>query len=74
MAGRQADLVELSGEERSLLEGQVCGHKTPRSLSDHCRMILLCAEGLQGKGGAERLKVHEHTVGKWRRTFRAGWH
>jgi putative transposase len=32
-------------------------------------MILFCAEGLQSKEVAERLGVHEHTVGKWRRRF-----
>lgn len=69
MAGRQADLVVLSGEDRTFLEAQVRRHKAPRSLSDRCRMVLLCAEGLQSKEVAERLGVHEHTVGKWRRRF-----
>ncbi len=69
MAGRPADLVILSGEERFFLEAQVRRHKAPRSLSDRCRMILLCAEGLQSKEVVERLSVHEHTVGKWRRRF-----
>ena len=69
MAGRQADLVILSGEDRTFLESQVRRHKAPRSLSDRCRMVLLCAEGLQSKEVAERLGVHEHTVGKWRRRF-----
>lgn len=32
-------------------------------------MVLLCAQGLQSKEVAERLGVHEHTVGKWRRLF-----
>ena len=32
-------------------------------------MVLLCAQGLQSKDVAERLGVHEHTVGKWRRRF-----
>lgn len=32
-------------------------------------MVLLCAQGLQSKQVAERLGVHEHTVGKWRRRF-----
>ncbi|MGO8609621.1 helix-turn-helix domain-containing protein [Rhizobium johnstonii] len=32
-------------------------------------MVLLCAQGLQNKDVAERLGVHEHTVGKWRRRF-----
>ena len=67
MVGRQADLVVLSDDERSFLEAQVRRHKAPRSLSDRCRMVLLCAQGLQSKDVAERLGVHEHTVGKWRR-------
>jgi transposase len=69
MAGKQADLVVLGVEDRSLLEGQVRRHKAPRSLSDRCRMFLLRAEGLQSKEVAQRLGVHEHTVGKWRRRF-----
>ena len=40
-----------------------------RSLSDRCRMILRCADGLTNKAVAPRLGVHEHTVGKWRRRF-----
>lgn len=32
-------------------------------------MVLLCAQGLQSKDVAERLGVHERTVGKWRRRF-----
>src|SRR3546814_11433767 len=69
MAGRRADLVVLSGHDRRFLEAQVRRHKAPRSLSDRCRMVLLCAEGLQSKEGAERLGVHEHMVGKWSRRF-----
>lgn len=69
MVGRQADLVVLGADDRRFLEAQVRRHKAPRSLSDRCRMVLLCAEGLQSKEAAERLGVHEHTVGKWRRRF-----
>lgn len=69
MVGRLADAVDLSAEERGFLEAQVRRHKAARSLSDRCRMILLCAEGLQSKEVAARLGVHEHTVGKWRRRF-----
>ena len=39
------------------------------SLSDRCRMILRCADGLTNKAVAIELGVHEHTVGKWRRRF-----
>lgn len=69
MVGRIADAVVLSDEERGFLEAQVRRHKAARSLSDRCRIILLCAEGLQSKEVAGRLGVHEHTVGKWRRRF-----
>ncbi|SDK39783.1 helix-turn-helix domain-containing protein, partial [Aliiruegeria lutimaris] len=69
MVGRVADEVILSADERSFLEAQIRRHKAPRSLSDRCRMILLCAEGLQSKEVGARLGVHEHTVGKWRRRF-----
>lgn len=69
MVGRLADDVVLRDEELGFLEAQVRRHKTARSLSDRCRMILLCAEGFQSKEVAERLCVHEHTVGKWRRRF-----
>ncbi|MET3523975.1 hypothetical protein ABID25_005844, partial [Mesorhizobium abyssinicae] len=49
MVGRQADVVVLGDADRSFLESQVRRHKAPRSLSDRCRMILLCAQGLQSK-------------------------
>jgi putative transposase len=69
MPGRVADAIVLSTEERSFLEAQARRHKAARSLSDRCRMILLCAEGLESKEVGTRLGVHEHTVGKWRRRF-----
>ena len=69
MVGRQAAVLALSAADRTFLGSQVRRHKAPRSLSDRCRMVLLCADGLQSKEVAERLGVHEHTVGKWRRRF-----
>lgn len=72
MAGRQADLVVLNDEDRTFLQAEVRRRKAPRSRSDRCRIVLLCAEGLQSKEVAERLGVHEHTVGKWRRRFVQG--
>lgn len=64
MAGRQADLVVLTVDDRSFLKAQVRRYKAPRSLSDRCRMVLPCAEGLQSEEVAERLGVHAQTVGK----------
>ena len=64
-----ADAVVLSAEEQAFLESQVRRHKAPRSLSDRCRMVLLCAQGLTSKEVSRQLGVNEHTVGKWRRRF-----
>ncbi len=60
MVGRLADVIILSDDERCFLESQVRRHRAPRSLSDRCGMILLCAEELENKEVARRLGVHEH--------------
>src|SRR5213076_627726 len=39
------------------------------SLSERCRAILRCADGIASKSVANELGIHEHTVGKWRRRF-----
>lgn len=67
--GRQAPVVELSEEERRFLQGQVRRHRVARSMSERCRIILRCADGLTSKAVASEVGVHEHTVGKWRRRF-----
>ena len=67
--GRPMAVLVLSDEERSYLEGQARRRRVARSLSDRCRMILRCADGLTNKAVAIELGVHEHTVGKWRRRF-----
>ena len=67
--GRPATALNLSAEERAYLERQVRRHRVARSLSDRCRMILRCADGLSSKAVGVELGVHEHTVGKWRRRF-----
>jgi transposase len=67
--GRPVSPVDLSVEERVYLERQVRRHRVARSLSERCRIILRCADGLTSKAVAAELGVHEHTVGKWRRRF-----
>ena len=67
--GRPLAALILSDEERSFLEAQVRRHRVARSMSDRCRMILRCADGLGNKAVAAEIGVHEHTVGKWRRRF-----
>ena len=67
--GRPMAGLVLSEAERSFLERQVRRRRVARSLSDRCRIVLRCAEGLPNKAVAAELGVHEHTVGKWRRRF-----
>ena len=67
--GRPLAALVLSDEERSFLEAQVRRHRVARSMSDRCRMILRCADGLGNKAVAAEIGVYEHTVGKWRRRF-----
>ena len=63
----RAASAEYSGAE--LLERQVRRHRVARSLSERCRVILRCADGLASKDVGAELGLHEHTVGKWRRRF-----
>lgn len=67
--GRPVAALVLSAEEKAYLERQVRRHRVARSLSERCRIILRCADGLTSKAVGVELGVHEHTVGKWRRRF-----
>ncbi len=67
--GRPIAPLVLSAEERTYLERQVRRRRVARSLSERCRVILRCADGLPSKSVAAELGLHEHTVGKWRRRF-----
>ena len=55
--GRPLAALVLSDEERSFLEGQVHRHRAGRSLSDRCRMILRCAEGVGNRAAAAEIGV-----------------
>lgn len=70
--GRPIAPLVLSPDERAYLERQVRRHRAARSLSERCRVILRCADGVPSKSVARELGVHEHTVGKWRRRFLKG--
>jgi len=67
--GRPVEPLILTAEERSYLERQVRRHRVTRSLSERCRIVLRCADGVQSKQVAAELAICEHTVGKWRRRF-----
>ena len=67
--GRPIAPLVLSAKERAYLERQIRRHRVARSLSERCRIILRCADGLASKDVAVEFGLHEHTVGKWRRRF-----
>ena len=69
MRGRASVAIELSDDERRFLEAQLRKHKAERSLSDRCRIVLRCSDGLTSKEVAKELGHAEHRVGKWRRRF-----
>jgi transposase len=69
VGGRPIEPLVLSPQERAYLERQVRRHRLAPSLSERCRAILRCADGLPSKAVAAELGIHEHTVGKWRRRF-----
>jgi DNA-binding CsgD family transcriptional regulator len=62
--GRPIASLVLSAQERAYLERQVRRQRVARSLSERCRVILRCADGLPSKSVAAELGLHEHTVGK----------
>ena len=68
-SGRPTAPLVLSSDERDYLERQVRRRRVARSMSERCRIILRCGDGLPSKVVAVELGVHEHTVGKWRRRF-----
>ena len=43
--------------------------RVSRSLSERCRIVLRCAEGVRNKVVAAELGSDRRTVGKWRRRF-----
>ena len=70
--GRPTAPLVLSSNERDYLERQVRRHRVARSMSERCRIILRCADGLPSKVVAAKLGIHEHTVGKLRGRFLKG--
>src|SRR4029453_15096964 len=67
--GRPITPLVLSGQERGYLERQVRRRRVARSLSERCRVILRCADGLPRKSVLAELGFHENPVGKGRPRF-----
>jgi DNA-binding NarL/FixJ family response regulator len=61
--------IELSGDEREVLEGWTRRRTTAAALSLRARILLAAASGESNTEIAERLGVHRNTAGLWRRRF-----
>ena len=58
--GRPSAPLVLSAEERARLERRIRRRRVARSLSERCRVILRCPDGLASKDVAAELAHHEH--------------
>ncbi len=67
--GRPKAPLILSDDERQKLGTWASRPKSTRRLATRARIVLACAEGLDNKAVAARLRVNTVTVGKWRRRF-----
>ncbi len=64
----KAELV-LSDDERQTLSTWASRPKSTQRLATRARIVLACAEGLDNKAVAAKLRVCSKTVGTWRRRF-----
>jgi transposase len=68
--GRPTKPIVLSVEERSKLEEWARRPKTAQRLAQRAHIVLGCAEGLENRQVARRLRITDQTVCKWRERFR----
>src|SRR5262245_53531437 len=67
--GRPKLPMILSDDERQKLETWASRPTSSQRLALRSRIVLACAEGLDNKDVATRLRVNVVTVGKWRQRF-----
>ena len=68
--GRPLKPLEVSRSTREELESLVRSRSVPAGLVSRAEIVLLCADGLDNKGVAEKVRTSRQTVGKWRERFR----
>jgi transposase len=67
--GRQLEALEVTQQEREVLERWARRRKTAQGLAMRSRVILFAAKGWTNSAVAEHLHVSRVTVGKWRSRF-----
>src|SRR5262245_13211813 len=68
-ASRRAATIELTDEERKVLEGYARRRKTAQALALRARIVLRCAEGGESTAIAAEMKLDRNTVARWRTRF-----
>jgi len=67
--GRPKTELTLTGDEREQLVRWSRRAKSSQALALRSRIVLACADGLDNKAVAAKLRTTAQTVGKWRRRF-----
>lgn len=67
--GRPKAKLVLSDEERRELSSWARRSRTAPQLARRARIILACASGLDNKRVAQKMRVAQQTVGRWRARF-----
>jgi transposase len=67
--GRPKAGLVLSEEERGVLERLTRRRNSAQATALRARIVLGCASGKTNREVAKQLRIHEVTVGKWRRRF-----
>src|SRR5438067_3036257 len=67
--GPKLAALELTAEEREVLQGLTRRPTTAQALALRARIVLACADGLSNSEVSRQLGVSLPTVGKWRKRF-----
>ncbi len=67
-----AKALNLSAQDRTVLESWVSAHNTPQALVWRAHIVLLAAQGEANTHIAEQLGVTVITVREWRKRFESG--
>src|SRR5688572_26834860 len=69
---RTAAVIVLTSEDSSRLREIVADETQPEWLRKRAEGLLFAADGQQSRAIADRLRVGEHTVGRWRAAYLDG--
>lgn len=67
--GRPRQPLSVTNEERVVLVRWSRRPKSPHSIAQRARIVLLAADGLSNNAVADKVDVHQATVVKWRKRF-----